>query len=97
MSKLIKVIAITVEDRELYLAARSCLDVHALTESPYHAIDFSRYDESVLTKALDSIVVEGDAFFAKSGIRSSKLPEVVEFEVYCIERSRKIGRELHSL
>ncbi len=91
----IKVIEVTENGQKKYVAANSCLSPAATVYHPVNAIDFSLAPEITLVQALNNIVVPGDEFWAKSGIRSETLPEVVEFEISAVEVSKRRGRNLH--
>ena len=91
----VKVIEVTESGQKKYVAANSCLSPCTTVYHPANAIDFSIESEMNLHRALGDIAVKGDEFWARSGIRSETLPEVVEFEIAAVEVSRVRGRDFH--
>jgi hypothetical protein len=92
----IRVIEISDQGKTLYVAANSCLSPQPAVPNPANAINFADLPEIELHHALSSIAVRpGDDYWAKSGIRSDTLPQVVEFEVQVSELSRRQGRDFH--
>ena len=75
----------------------SCFD-QTLAQSPLDAFNFHHGDEDTMKKMIDratsSLVVPGDAGWAKSGLRIDKLPELVTFESQLVELSVKNAREV---
>lgn len=81
----------------LKTAEPSCWD-QTLAQSPLDAFNFQCDDAATSKKMIDratsSLVVPGDAGWAKSGLRIDKLPELVTFESQLVELSVKNAREV---
>ena len=93
---IIRVIEITSQGKAYYVAANSCLVAEHAVENPALAINFAGMPEIEIHHALSNIAVRpGDDYWAKSGIRSDTLPQIVEFEIEVKEVSRRQGRDYH--
>lgn len=93
---IIRVIEVTSQGKVYYVAANSCLVERHVVENPVMAINFAGQPEIEIHHALSNIAVRpGDDYWAKSGIRSDTLPQIVEFEVEVKEVSRQVGRDYH--
>lgn len=75
----------------------SCFD-QTLAQSPLDAFNFQCDCAITMKKMIDratsSLVVPGDALWAKSGLRIDKLPELVTFELQLIELTVMNAREV---
>jgi hypothetical protein len=92
--KIIMVIEVLQGGKKQYLRGTSCLDGDAVVDNPVLATDYAGQGAK-LENDLASIVVDGDDYWARSGVRSEALPMIVQFEVLCRETHRSVGRQLH--
>lgn len=76
-----------------YLVDTSMFAENKTTDSPLEAKNYAN-DPEGLRRDLADLVVPGDEYYAKSGLRIEALPQVVEFEFSMQEVSRRVGREL---
>lgn len=88
----ITVVAATIDGKQVYLRSNSIFGP-APVEDPIKAEDFT--DRPLdLEHFLADLVVPGDAWFAKSGLRIDDVPLVQTFDVVAVFNSSKVGREV---
>jgi hypothetical protein len=90
----VKVIEIIVQGQKCYLVDPSIFGNPSTTTDFLKATNYDGQDEA-LKQDLDVLRVEGDGWYARSGLPVDALPEVVEIEIQAIELSRTQGRQMH--
>jgi hypothetical protein len=90
----LKVIEIIVKGQQCYLVDPSIFGNPSTTTELLQAHNYLG-DEEALKHDLDVLRLEGDGWYAKSGLFIDALPQVVEIEIQAVEISRRVGRERH--
>lgn len=90
----LKVIEIIVQGQKCYLVDPSIFGNPSTTTDLMQAKNYEGQDEA-LKQDLDILRVEGDGWYARSGLLVDALPEVVDIEIQTVELSRRRGREMH--
>lgn len=86
------VIQVKQDGKTLYVRSANCLSKNALVEDVRDAFNYAGQPK-ILGRDLDRLVVPGDQYRARSGVRIDELPTVIEFQL--TEVRRYVGRQLH--
>lgn len=90
----LKVIEIIVKGQQCYLVDPSIFGNPSTTTELLQAHNYLG-DEEALKHDLDMLRLEGDGWYAKSGLFIDALPEVLVIELQAVEVLREVGRQLH--